>query len=87
MRELLWRWQAVTYQQAMTASMIIAGIYNSHRTKASDRVFSWLDFHPDHVQTKAPAAGKQRVAETLSWYGGDEITWLDGYGPGVLNGK
>lgn len=77
----------MTYQQAMTAGMVIAGMYNSHRTKASDRVFSWLDFHPDHVTTQQAPTGQQQVAETLNWYSGDEITWLDGYGPEVVSGK
>lgn len=87
LRELLWRWQAITYQQAITASMVVAGLFNSHRTKKSDRVFSWIDFHPDHIQDIPQKAGKQLVADTLGWFAPGQVQWLEGYGPEVLNGK
>lgn len=63
--------------------MIVAGLYNSHRSKASDKVFAWTEFHSEHASARRGKTGRQIIQETQQWFASDEIQWLPGYGPGA----
>lgn len=58
----------------------IAGTWNSHRTKTSDRVWIYTDFHPDHFQPNFRKTGKEVVREMISMFGPDGFEWSPGYG-------
>jgi hypothetical protein len=83
LRELIWRWQSITYQQEMQAAMIVAGVYNSHRSKASDKVFAWTEFHSEHAGQRRGKTGHQIIQETQQWFAPGEIQWLPGHDPGA----
>ncbi len=62
----------------------IAGMWNSHRTKPSDRVWTFVDFHPAHLSeaTKPKGmTGREVLQDTTCWFGVDGIEWAEGYGP------
>ena len=47
----------------MNAGHVVAAIYNANRTKDSHKVWSWIDAHPSHQETKRRgASGKQVIA-------------------------
>jgi hypothetical protein len=85
LRELLWTYDGSQYSSWMFTGSIVAGLYNVQRVKTSDRIWTFKDFHPAHGRDEKPR-GKQHVANTLSWFG-DNVTWLEGYGPEMLHGK
>ena len=63
LRELLCRYQAVQYEANRRTAEIAAALYNVQRTKASDPVWSYLDFHPKHFRPAAAAqSGKAKLA-------------------------
>lgn len=66
----------------MTACSVTAGIFNSQRTKTSDRVFMFTDFHPAHLALarKAKKTGKQVLQGIACWFG-NNIKWAAGFGP------
>jgi hypothetical protein len=78
LRELLWRWEAVTYQGFMISSHIAASIYNSKRHKLSDRVWTWKDLHPQHGEDKQSANGVQVVATVMAM-GAGEWQFMPGF--------
>jgi hypothetical protein len=67
----------------MAASMVVAGVFNSQRAKASDKVFSWMDFHPEHAG-QPRKTGAALVRKTVDWFPASEVQWLPGYGPEVM---
>jgi hypothetical protein len=61
----------------MTASHVAAAIFNAHRTKTSDRWFTYMDFHPQHAQPERRKSGQkmnQRITEHLEQTG--TVEWL-----------
>lgn len=63
--------------------MIVAGLYNSHRSKASDKVFAWTEFHSEHAVGRRAKTGHQIIQETQQWFAPGEIQWLPGHGLGA----
>ena len=59
----------------------IAGQWNVHRSKTTDRVWMYTDFHPAHLgnQKKKPN-GRKVVRDAVVMFGGDMV-WAEGYGP------
>jgi hypothetical protein len=82
LRELLWLHDGQSYERWMHTGAIVAGLYNVQRTKTSDRVWTFKDFHPAHATTHKAKTGRQVVQQTQGWFAADEIQWLPGYGPG-----
>lgn len=75
----MWKYEGLTYQSLMIECSGIAGTWNSHRTKSSDRVWIYTDFHPDHFQKVIKRTGREIVREQLSIFGPDGIEWAEGY--------
>jgi hypothetical protein len=82
LREMLWLHDGQSYERWMHTGAIVAGLYNVQRTKTSDRVWTFRDFHPAHAMTHKAKTGRQVVQQTQGWFAADEIQWLPGYGPG-----
>ena len=78
MRELLWRWEAVTYHGFMLAGHVAASTYNAQRQKKTDRVWTWKDMHPQHGEEKQAANGLQVVATVMAM-GGGEWQFMPGF--------
>jgi hypothetical protein len=81
---LLWKYHGITYQQLMIECYGIAGQWNAQRTKTSDRVWSYTDFHPDHFEIKKPKSGSEVVQDVVCMISGEGFTWAPGYGPDML---
>ena len=80
-RELLWKYQGITYQQLMIECSGIAGFWNSHRTKLSDRVWTYVDFHPDHFTEPKKKTGREVVSDVVCLISSDGFEWAPGHGP------
>jgi hypothetical protein len=66
----------------MNAATVIAGLFNSQRTKTSDRWWTALDFHPAHSQKRSRGkSGRQVLRDVSGWFSPGEIEWAEGYGP------
>ncbi len=66
------------YQQLMTSSHIVAGVFNGQRTKRSDKYFTFMDFHPDHHEAERGISGNElnrRITSQMEATG--EVEWLD----------
>ena len=83
LRELLWAHDGQAYERWMHTGAIVAGLYNCQRTKASDRVWTFKDFHPAHAADKRGKTGRQVIQETQQWFAAGEIQWLPGHEPGA----
>lgn len=68
LRELLARYQATQYEATRRVSEIVAALYNVQRTSKADPVYSYLDFHPAHVNpTRVNGREKlQRIAAVMA---------------------
>ena len=86
LRELLWVYDGISYERWMQTGAIVAGLYNSQRTKTSDRVWTFADFHPAHATARRGKSGLEIVTQTREWFASDEIQWLPGFGPGEQHG-
>jgi len=69
LRELIWRFSAVTYFQFMLSGNVAAAIFNAQRTKQTDKVFRWTDFHPSHHSKAQKISGPQLMAQALAMAG------------------
>jgi hypothetical protein len=87
LREVLWCYEGVSYERWMEAAAVMSAIYNSQRAKASDKVWSFADFHPAHAADRKGRTGKQIVHGTQQWFAPEEVQWLPGHGPGVTDGR
>ena len=79
MRELLWRWEGIVYQQFMQSAFIAAAIYNAQRSKKSDKVWSWVQLHPKHAERRTSASGKQVIAQVIAMSGDGEWEFAPGH--------
>jgi len=69
----------------MTAATVVAGVFNSHRTKTSDKWWTALDFHPAHAQKRSRGkSGRQVLRDVSGSFSPGEIQWAEGYGPEVF---
>lgn len=68
----------------MLACHVVAGVFNSQRTKSSDKVWSWMDVHPMHqsIATKG-ATGVQVISTCWGW---GEMQWAEGFDPLAMFG-
>lgn len=64
----------------MYASHIVAGVFNSQRTKRSDKVWSWVDVHPQHQAHGTKGATGVQVISTC-WGWGGAMQWAEGFDP------
>jgi len=58
----LCRYQATQYEANRRTAEIAAALYNVQRTKASDPVWTYLDFHPKHFRPATVESGKAKLA-------------------------
>jgi len=58
----LCRYQATQYEANRRTAEIAAALYNVQRTKASDPVWTYLDFHPKHFRPATAKSGKAKLA-------------------------
>ena len=79
-RELWSMIQGRLYHDLMMASHVTAGVWNAQRTKASDRVWWFGDFHPDHIQEKRPT-GRAVMRSVLNWFAPGDLEWAEGHSP------
>ncbi len=81
LRELLWMLQGRQYHDHMIGSHVVAGVWNAQRTKTSDRVWWFGDFHPDHLgRQKQRPTGRQAVKQVAqTWFAPGDIEWADGH--------
>lgn len=77
----MWLYEGTTYQQHMIECSGIAGVWNSQRTKKSDRVWLYTDFHPAHQKPDAPKGktGSEVLQGVACWFDPSQIEWADGY--------
>lgn len=78
LRELLWQFEGVTYQQLMIECSGIAGAWNAHRTRKADRVWLFSDFHPHHL-SRPQRKTSHEIMQSIAAQSGD-IEWAEGYG-------
>lgn len=65
----------------MMSGHVVAGIFNSRRTKTSQKYYQFTDFHPHHAYSvRVGMSGQQVVSDTVGWYPADQIEWLPGWG-------
>ena len=64
----------------MNAAMVVAGLFNVQRTKASDKVWTAIDFHPAFAEKRSRGkSGRQLLRDVTGWFSPSEIQWADGY--------
>ena len=86
LRQILWRYQGITYQQYLASSQICATLYNVQRTKRSQKVWTWQEFHPWHNRTRPHKATGAQVISTMVGWCGDQMRWAPGYSLTTLFG-
>jgi len=77
---VLWRFEGLQSFEWNQASHIVAGIFNSNRTKASDRWWTLQDFHPLAVRKKQrPMSGNDVNAKYTQHLKatGQDVQWLE----------
>lgn len=62
----------------MTVGHIAAAVYNAQRTKITDRVWNWKDFHPSHMGATPPKASRQIVR---GFAASASMRWADDFDP------
>jgi len=86
-RQIVWRYQGLTYQQYLTSSAICATLYNVQRTKATQKIWQWQEFHPWHSgKRKQKASGSQVISTMIGWCG-DRLKWAQGHSVHTLFGE
>lgn len=86
-RQILWRYQGLNYQQFLTSSQICATLYNVQRTKKNQKVWQWQEFHPWHSRKQAIKASGAQVLSTLIGWCGDRMRWAPGHSIETLFGE
>lgn len=86
LRQLLWMYEGITYQQLTVACSVVAGVWNGQRTRQTDRVWVYTDFHPAHIgrAVNDGLTGREVIQSVTCWYAAEDIEWADGYGPTQL---
>jgi len=79
LRELVWRYSAITYFQFMLSGTVVAGIFNSKRQKKTDKVWRWTDCHPWHSPERTGISSHRLMSLAMSIAGDVEWEFAPGY--------
>jgi hypothetical protein len=63
----------------MLAGFVTAGIFNSQRSKRTDKVWKWTDLHPAHAGERSPMSGAQITATAFAVAGDVQWDFAPGY--------
>lgn len=86
LRDLLWAYEGSLYHQWIGHAATAAATYNAQRTKASQKVWLWVDLHPWHATRVVRRSGRETIAALAASIGA-EVQWAEGFNPGVIGGQ